>query len=118
MTEIRQRREKDKEARGDVMIQGLWGRQAEAIIDIKLGNADVYSLKIEAMAALLAWWETINKDNHSKNCHYQRKHISLLILSIYGMLWREALVVLVNFSRLMVAKMDKPISHVHGWING
>ena len=54
MTEIRQRREKDKEARGDVMIQGLWGRQAEAIIDIKLGNADVYSLKIEAMAALLA----------------------------------------------------------------
>ena len=34
------------------------------------------------------------------------------------MLGREALVVLTNLIQLMAAKMDEPISHVHGWING
>ena len=32
--------EKDKETRGDMTIQGLWDLYIEAIIDIKLGNAD------------------------------------------------------------------------------
>ena len=34
------------------------------------------------------------------------------------MLGREALVVLANLSRLMAAKIDEPIFHVQGWING
>ena len=39
-------------------------------------------------------------------------------LSIYGMLGREALVVLANLSRLMAAKIDEPIFHMQGWISG
>ena len=39
---------------------------------------------------------------------------SLIILSIDGMLGREALVVLADLSRLMAAKMDEPMSHVRG----
>ena len=31
---------------------------------------------------------------------------------------KEALVVLTTLSRVMAAKMDKPISHVTGWVNG
>ena len=34
------------------------------------------------------------------------------------MLGKETLVVLANMSRLMAAKMDEPISHVRGWVNG
>ena len=34
------------------------------------------------------------------------------------MLGREALAVLVNLSRLMAEKIDEPILHVQGWING
>ena len=34
------------------MIRGLWDRQVEAIIDVKLGDADVDSYKYESMAAL------------------------------------------------------------------
>ena len=37
------------------MIRGLWDLQADAIIDIKLGDADTDSYKYEPMAALLAW---------------------------------------------------------------
>ena len=34
------------------------------------------------------------------------------------MLGKEALVVLANLSRLMEVKMEGPISHVCGWVNG
>ena len=54
--EIRQGCHKDKETRGDIMIRGFWDRQAEAIIDVKLGDADADSYKYEPMTALLAQW--------------------------------------------------------------
>ena len=39
--EIRQGSEKYKDMRGDMMIQGLWDPQANAIIDIKLGDSEL-----------------------------------------------------------------------------
>ena len=50
------------------MIQGLWYRQVESILYIKLGDDDAGSYKYEPMAALLDWWETIKKDKHVKHC--------------------------------------------------
>ena len=38
--EIRQGSDNHKDTRGDVMIRGLWYRQVDAIIDVKLGDAD------------------------------------------------------------------------------
>ena len=35
--------DKDKETRGDVMVRGLWDRQVDTIIDVKLGDADADS---------------------------------------------------------------------------
>ena len=43
--EIRQGSYKDKGTRGDVMVQGLWGRQVDAIIGVKLGDSDADSYK-------------------------------------------------------------------------
>ena len=51
------------------MIQGLWDWEVEAIIGIKLGNADEGSYKYEPMEALLDRWETIKKDKHINNCN-------------------------------------------------
>ena len=76
------------------MIRVLWYRQVEAIIDVKFGDADADSYKYEPMAALLARWETIKKDKHGKHCHDQQKQFSPFVLSVDGMLGREALVIL------------------------
>ena len=40
------------------------------------------------------------------------------VLSVNGVLGKEALVVLANLIRLVGAKMDEPILHVQCWING
>ena len=54
------------------MIRGLWDRQDGSIIDVKLGNYDVYSYKYEAMVVLLAWWETSKKYKHVNHYHDQQ----------------------------------------------
>ena len=59
------------------MIQGLWDSQVDAIIDVKLGDADADTYKYEQMTSLLARWEKINKDKHGKHCHNQRNFFCL-----------------------------------------
>ena len=80
------------------MIRHLWDLQVEAIIDVKISDADMDSYKYEPMAALLARWEIIKKYNHGNNCHNQRKHFSSFVISMDGILVREALVVIFQFS--------------------
>ena len=76
------------------MVRGLWVRQVDAISDVRLGDADAYSYKYEPMTVLLARWETIKTDKHSKHCHDQRKLFSRFFLSADVMLGRESLVLL------------------------
>ena len=97
---------------------GLWDRHTDAIIDVKLGDADTESYRFETMVGLLYQWDNINKDNHGNHLHNQLKQFSNFVLSVDGMLSREALVVLANLSQLIADKMDEPILHVQVWING
>ena len=55
------------------MIRGLSDQQVEAMIDVKIGDAGTDSQKYGPMSVLLARWETINNDNHRKNCNKNRK---------------------------------------------
>ena len=43
--EIRQGTDKHKDTRGEMMIQGLWDFQVDAIIDVKLGVSDADTYK-------------------------------------------------------------------------
>ena len=70
---MRQGSYKDKETRGDVMIPGLWYRQVNAIIGVKLGDADADTYKYEPMTVLLSRRENIKKEKNGKDCHNQRK---------------------------------------------
>ena len=56
---------------------GLWDRQVDAIINIKISDSDVDTHKYDPMTSLLARQEKIKKDKHGKHCHNQQKHFSL-----------------------------------------
>ena len=43
---------------------------------------------------------------------------SLFVLSVDGMLGREALVVIYPLSRVMAEKREEHLSQVRGWVNG
>ena len=87
-------REREKGNLISRMIQGLWDRPADTIIDVILSDPDTDSYKYEPIAALLAWWETIKKNKHFRQFHDQRKHFYLFVLSVNGMLGGKALVLL------------------------
>ena len=46
------------------------------------------------MSILLVWWGKGGNDKHGKHCHEQREHFSPFVLSINGMLGKEAQVLL------------------------
>ena len=50
------------------------------------------------MDKLLAGWDKIKKDKHGQAFYNQRKNISPFVLSVDGMMGKEALVVLAPFS--------------------
>ena len=99
--EIRQGSYKHKDTRGDVMVRGLWDRQVDATIDVKIGDDDADTYKYEPMTALLARWENTKKDKHGKDCHDQWKHFPPFVLSVDGKIGREYPVVLYQLSRVM-----------------
>ena len=61
------------EKRGDVLIQGLWEVQTDAIIDVIFDDADIYTYRYEPMDKILDFWEKENKDKHGKKYHDQQK---------------------------------------------
>ena len=83
------------------MIKGLWDRQVNAIIDVKLGDADADMYKYEPMTYILTRWENIKKYNHCKHCHDLLKRFSPFFLSVDGIIGREDLSVLSQSILLM-----------------
>ena len=61
------------------MVRGLLDFKVDAIIDVKLGDADADTYKYDPMTALLARWEKIKKDNHGKHCNDQRNFFRHLL---------------------------------------
>ena len=102
--EMRQGSEKYKDTQRYVMVQGLWDCQVGAIIDVKIGDAYADTYTYEPITALLARWENIKKYKDGKHCHDQQKHFSPFVLSVDGMLGREALVLISQLSRFMSEK--------------
>ena len=83
-----------------------------------LGDTDWENHKKETMKRLMDWWEKNKKDKHGGNCHDQCQKFSSFVLSVDGIIGREAQVGPANLSRLMEAKKEEPISHVCGWVTG
>ena len=92
------------------MVRVLWYRKVDAIIDVKLGDSDLYMYKYEPMTVLLSRRENIKKDKHGKHCHNQRNVFSSFVISVDGMIGRESLVVLYQLIQVMAGKREEPLS--------
>ena len=60
----------------------------------------------------------MKKKKHGRHCHNKRKHCSPFVLSVDGMLGKDAQVVLTTLSQLMAPKTEEQILHVKSWVNG
>ena len=94
-----------------------WESYTEAMIDVRFRDAGAETWKPVRMDKLLEGWEKTNKDKHGQAWYNQRRHFSLFVLLVNGMMGKEALVILATLSQLMAAKMDKPISQIIDLVN-
>ena len=80
--------------------------QTEAIIGVRIVDSDAETYNKEKMDTLLLRWGEINKDKHRRHCNEHQKKYSLFVLPVYGILDKEAQVVLPHFES------------THGYENG
>ena len=80
------------------------------MIDVKLGDADAETYNYEPMKSLPSRWENTKKDKHGKHCHNKQKLFLPFVLSVDGILGKEALVVISKLSRVMAEKREEPLS--------
>ena len=83
---------------GEMSIWGLWDSQTEAIIDARLVDADVDTWEPVIMCNLLTGWKKTKKEKHGQTCYNHHRHFSPFVLSVYGMVGKEAIVVLATLS--------------------
>ena len=88
------------ETRGKILIRGLWESKTDTIVVVRVGGSDCETHKKEPMKPLLDQWEKENTDKHSGNCHEKWKHLYPFVISIDGMIVREAQVVLKNLVQI------------------
>ena len=74
------------ETRGDVLILGSRESQNDAIIKVIFVDSYSDTYRKEPMENLLYQWDKVNEDRHGKNCHGKQKNVSLVLLSVDGIL--------------------------------
>ena len=106
-----------KDARGDVLIRGLFQRATDCILDVKVSDLDAKSYSKRAPAAALRSLERAKKRQYLQPCLEQRRHFVPFVASVDGLLGSEAQEVLRRLSHLLSEKWSRPYSAVRGYLN-
>ena len=83
-------------------------------MDVQYGDTNVDTYMYDPMTSHLARRENIKKYKHSKHYHDKQKFFSPFVLSVDGIIVREALVVLSHLSLVMVEKREESLLQVQG----
>eukprot|EP00957_Ditylum_brightwellii_P000044 3243-Ditylum_brightwellii.AAC.1 len=82
--------EDEGELWGHLSIRGLWERQTDNIIDIRITNSDAKSYLNKTVAKHLLAKEKEKKDNYLPLCREQWKNFTPFVATVDGILGREA----------------------------
>eukprot|EP00957_Ditylum_brightwellii_P055107 4177191-Ditylum_brightwellii.AAC.1 len=72
------------------MIHHMWKRQVNTVIDIRITDTDAKSHILRPLEILLAAQEKEKKGKYLNACLEQNQHFSPYVVSVDGMLGKEA----------------------------
>eukprot|EP00957_Ditylum_brightwellii_P033827 2563836-Ditylum_brightwellii.AAC.1 len=112
------KKDKDKEGNlyGDLMICHLWKHQVDTVIDARITDTDVKSYISCSLETVLAAQDKEKKGKYLTSCLEQNRHFSPFVVSVDGMLGKEAAMVLWQLSRKLAVKWDCPISQATNYV--
>eukprot|EP00957_Ditylum_brightwellii_P002398 183970-Ditylum_brightwellii.AAC.1 len=94
----------------------LWCHQTDTIIDIRNTDTDTKSYISKQLEKVLLVQEKEKKAKYLQACLKQSHHFSPFIVSVDGMLGKEADMVLKQLSQKLAAKWECPILHASNYI--
>jgi hypothetical protein len=101
----------------DILICGLWARGTDCIIDVQIVDADAKPNRSEDLDKVSAAHEREKEKKCLGACLEQRRHFSLFVVSVDGLLGKEAKFLLIKLSAMLAEKWEKPCSEVCGRVN-
>eukprot|EP00957_Ditylum_brightwellii_P159330 12128138-Ditylum_brightwellii.AAC.1 len=97
-------KEQDNTLHGDLLVCYLWRHQTDNVIDVRITSTDAKSYIPRPLEKVLLSQEKEKKAKYLHSCLGQSRYFSPFMISIDGMLGKEAAMVLKQLSRKLVAK--------------
>ena len=105
------------ERRGDLLVRGLWERSKHCVIDVRVSDVNQPSYILKCPKKVLAMAEKEKKKKHLKDCHEQRKDFPPFVVSVDGLLGKDAQMLLKKISAFLAAKWGRPYSQTAAYVN-
>ena len=105
-----------EEARGDVLIHGLWKRGSGCVLDIRITDTDGHSYLILTSKNVLERAAKAKKDKYLQHCLDRRRSFTLLIYSVDGMACKLVKAFEKRITCLHTEKWDCPYSELVGYV--
>ena len=106
----------DKDLRGDLLIKNLWDRNMDAILDICVVDTDANSHITRDPAKVLEGYEKLKIRKYAAACKAQRRTFTPFVVSVDGLLGRQAKTFLQRLSGLLAKKWERPYATVCGYV--
>ena len=112
----------DKEAatgedeRGDLLIRGFWTPGTDCILDVRVTDTDSKSYCNRTPSKVLESQEKEKKRKYLGSCLENRRHFTPFVISVDGLLGREAQTFAKRLAVKLAGKWQKPYSQVCGYV--
>ena len=107
-----------EEARGDVLIHGLWIKGNGCVLVTWVTDTDVRSYSDLSSSKVPKNTETMRKDKYLAPCLAMWKGFMPLVYSVDGMAGKEAKSFERRIASLLAVKWDRPYSEMVGYVRG
>ena len=113
---LREKQGDDNGLRADLSIRGLYEKQTEALLDIRVTDTDAESYKHKSLEQVLKQQETEKKRKYKKACEERRCHFTPFVASTDGALGWEAQSFIRRLGRELAIKWHRDYSQVIGLV--
>lgn len=102
--------------RGDILIRGLWERQKDCIIDVRVTNVDSPSYLGREAENIILTQEKEKRDKYESACSDQRRDFSPFVVTTDGLLGPAAKEIVRKLAQILARKWDSQYSVVCSFV--
>ena len=104
------------EARGDVLVYGLWRKGQGCVLDVRVTDTDAKSYQSSSSAKVLEAAAKAKRDKYAEACIERRRTFTPLVYSVDGMACKEARAWEKRVASLLSTKYGREYSEMAGYV--